>query len=250
VETRCNGPVPGWNRTRNRTGNLDPLLTLVLSGRSSLLTTLHIGALEERLRCNSFSLLPHASDSLTANRSCLESQISGAGVSPDYLISAHCGVVFCAPSMDLACRLSGSWRLSHSPTSSGSHQSSLLYCVTAWTQATWTALSHSRSMLNVVVRVRSLASAALAFFMHRLCCSLNVRSASIQTPSQHVTCVFNCMNPLPTLIIAVSLGWRCFVWPVQHMKSATSILAVSNRSPRLLAHWMLFVVCSVSNGSW
>ena len=28
VETRCNGPVPGWNRTRNRTGNLDPLLTL------------------------------------------------------------------------------------------------------------------------------------------------------------------------------------------------------------------------------
>jgi len=28
VVTRCNGPVPGWNRTRNRTGNLDPLLTL------------------------------------------------------------------------------------------------------------------------------------------------------------------------------------------------------------------------------
>jgi len=29
VETRCNGSVPGRNRTRNRTGNLDPLLTLV-----------------------------------------------------------------------------------------------------------------------------------------------------------------------------------------------------------------------------
>jgi len=28
VETRCNGSVPGWNRTRNRPGNLDPLLTL------------------------------------------------------------------------------------------------------------------------------------------------------------------------------------------------------------------------------
>ena len=28
METRCNCPVPGWNRTRNRTGNLDPLLTL------------------------------------------------------------------------------------------------------------------------------------------------------------------------------------------------------------------------------
>jgi len=28
VGTRCNGSVPGWNRTRNRPGNLDPLLTL------------------------------------------------------------------------------------------------------------------------------------------------------------------------------------------------------------------------------
>jgi len=31
VETRCNGSVPGWNRSRNRPGNLDPLLTLVLA---------------------------------------------------------------------------------------------------------------------------------------------------------------------------------------------------------------------------
>jgi len=28
VETHCNGSVPGWNRTRNRPGNLDLLLTL------------------------------------------------------------------------------------------------------------------------------------------------------------------------------------------------------------------------------
>ena len=28
METRCNGPVPGRNLTQNRTGNLDPLLTL------------------------------------------------------------------------------------------------------------------------------------------------------------------------------------------------------------------------------
>ena len=28
VETRCNSLVPGWNQTRNRPGNLDPLLTL------------------------------------------------------------------------------------------------------------------------------------------------------------------------------------------------------------------------------
>jgi len=30
VETRCNSSVSGWNRTRNRPGNLDPLLTLSL----------------------------------------------------------------------------------------------------------------------------------------------------------------------------------------------------------------------------
>ena len=36
METCCNGPVPGWNRTRNRTGNLDPLLTLrLLPSRTS-----------------------------------------------------------------------------------------------------------------------------------------------------------------------------------------------------------------------
>jgi len=222
----------------------------VLPCPSSLLTTLHIGALQERLWCNSLSMLPHASDSLAVNCSCLESQISGAGVSPDSLRSAQRGVVVGAPSMDLACRLSGSWRLSHSPTSLGSHQSSLPHCATAWTQATCTAFSHSRSILNVMVRVPSLASAALAFFMHRLCCSLNVRSASIQTPSQHVTCVFNRMNPLPTLVFAVSLGRRCFVWPHKRVISATSILAVSNCSPRQLAQWMPFAGCSVSNGSW
>jgi len=31
AETWCNSPVPGWNRTRNRTGNLDPLLTLIIT---------------------------------------------------------------------------------------------------------------------------------------------------------------------------------------------------------------------------
>ena len=28
MEIHCNGSVPDWNRTRNRPGNLDPLLTL------------------------------------------------------------------------------------------------------------------------------------------------------------------------------------------------------------------------------
>ena len=35
METRCNGSVPGWNRTRNRPGNLDPLLTLVRAIRNT-----------------------------------------------------------------------------------------------------------------------------------------------------------------------------------------------------------------------
>jgi len=48
VETRCNGPVPGWNRTRNRTGNLDPLLTLIVSDlpKPDLLHTMQIGILD------------------------------------------------------------------------------------------------------------------------------------------------------------------------------------------------------------
>jgi len=32
VETRCNSSGPGWNRTRTRPGNLDPLLTLHTGG--------------------------------------------------------------------------------------------------------------------------------------------------------------------------------------------------------------------------
>jgi len=51
----------------------------------SFLTTLHIGAPEEGLLCSSFSLLLHAFSSLAANRCCLESKVTGAGVSPDSL---------------------------------------------------------------------------------------------------------------------------------------------------------------------
>jgi hypothetical protein len=35
VETCCNGPVPGRNRTRNRTAHLEPLLTLLISNKRS-----------------------------------------------------------------------------------------------------------------------------------------------------------------------------------------------------------------------
>jgi len=135
----------------------------------SSLTTLHIGAPEEGFRCNSFSLPLHASASLAANRCCLESKTTGAGVTPDSLISAPHGVVGSEPRMDLACRFRRSWRSSRLPASLGSHQRSLPYRATAWTHATWTALTLSGTMPYVMVRVRSLASAALAFFMHQLC---------------------------------------------------------------------------------
>jgi len=220
-----------------RAGHIMPLVVWPCS--CSSLTTLHIGAPEEGFWCNSASLPLHASLSLAANRCCLESKTTGAGVSPDSLISAPRGVVGSAPRMDLACRLRRSWRSSRLPASLGSHQSSLPYSATAWTHATWTALTLSGTMPYVVVRVRSLASAALAFFTHRLCCSLNVRCVSIQTPNQGVACVLNHMTPLPTLIFAVSFGRRCFLWPRLHVNRAASVFAVSNCSPRLLAHSML-----------
>jgi len=57
----------------------------------SVLTALHIGPPEEGFLCSSFSLLLHAFSILAENRCCLESMISGAGVSPDSLISAPRG---------------------------------------------------------------------------------------------------------------------------------------------------------------
>jgi len=83
----------------------------------SFLTALHICGPEEGFLCSSFSLLLHAFSILAANRCCLESKISGAGVSPDFLISARRGVVGSAPKMDLVCRLRRSWRSSRLPTS-------------------------------------------------------------------------------------------------------------------------------------
>jgi len=141
--------------------------------------------------------------------------------------------------MGLACQLRRSWRSSRLPASLGSHPSSLPYSATAWTHATWPALTLSGTMPYVVVRVSSLASAALAVLMHRLCCSLNVKCVSIQTPSQRVACVLNRMTPLPTLIFAVVYGWRCFLWPCLRVNRAGSVFAMSNYSPRLLAQSML-----------
>jgi len=206
----------------------------------SWLTTLHIGAPEEGLLCSSFSWLMHALSSLAANRCCLESNVTGAGVSPDSLIRSPRGVVGSAPRMDLACRLGRSWRSSRLPTSLGSHQGSLPYRATAWTHATWTAHTLSGTTLYVLVSDRCLASAALAFFMHRLWCSLNVRCGSIRTPSQRVACALNRMDPVPNLIFAVSCGQRCSLLPRLRVNSADSVFAVSNCSPHLLDHSMFF----------
>ena len=187
-----------------------------------------------------FSLLLHPFASLAVNRCCLESKITSAGVCPDSLISAPSGVVGSAARMDLACRLMRSSRSSRLPTSLGSDQSSLPYSATAWTHATWTALTLSGTTQYVLVRVRSLASAALAFIMHRLCHSLNLRWGSIQTPSQCVACALNRMIPFPTRVFAVSFGRRCILFPRLRVNSHASNFAVSNCNQRLLVHLMLW----------
>jgi len=206
----------------------------------SFLAPLHIGAPEEGFLCISICLLHHACASLAANRCCLESKITGACVSPDYLISAPCGLVGSTPRMDLAYRLRRSWRSSRLPTALGFHQRSLSYSATDWTHANWTALTLSGRTPCVLVRVRSLGSASLAFFMHRLWCFLNFRCGSIHTPTQRVTCALTRKDSFPTLIFAVSCGWSCFLWPGLRVNSAASVFAVSNCSPRLLAKSMLF----------
>ena len=207
----------------------------------SSLTTVHIGALEEGFQSNSFSLPLHASASLAANRNCLESRNTGVGGSHDSLISAPCGVVGSAPRMDRTCRLMRSWRSSRLPTSLGSLQSSLSYNAIAWTHATWMAYTLSGTTPYVFVRVRSLASPTLAFFMHRLCWSLNVRCVSNQAPSHCVAWFLNRTTRPRTLILAVSFGRRYFLWPCLCVNSAVSVFAVLNFSSPQLAHSMLLV---------
>jgi len=71
----------------------------------SFFTALHTGNPGEGFWCSLLSLLLHVFASLGAKRCCLDSKITGAGISPESLISAPSGVVGSAPRIDLACRL-------------------------------------------------------------------------------------------------------------------------------------------------
>lgn len=199
--------------------------SVVLPCSCSILITVHIGALDVRLWHTSFSLLLHVFASLAVNCCWLQSKMVRGGDSWYCLICVACIVVRSALRMDLACWLIWSWRLSCLHTSQGSHQSSLTYSVTAWMQATWAALTLSRTTPYGVVRVWSLASVCVAFFVHWLCCFLNVRCASINTPSLDITGVSNQMIHFLTLIFGVCWGWKCVLWPCLHVNSTASVIA-------------------------
>jgi len=224
--------------TNTSPGGGQIIASVVRPCSASFLTTLHIGSLEERFWCSSISLPLFAFASLTVNLDCLESKISGAGVSPDFLSSAPGGVMGSYPRMDLACRLRRSWRPSRLPTSLGSHWSLLPYSATAWMHPTSMALTLSGTTQYVVVRVLSKLSTALAFFRHQLCCSSNIRCSSIQMTSKCGACVSIRMNLFPTIIVVVSFGRMCFPLPCLHVHGVTSIFGVSNCSLNVLAHSM------------
>jgi hypothetical protein len=178
--------------------------------------------------------------SLEAKPCCLDSKITCAGESLESPINAPHGVRGSAPRIDLAGGLRRSWRLSCLRASLGSHPSSLPYSATACSHATMTAHKLSGTTPYVFVRVRSVASAALALCMHRLWCSVSVRGASILTPSWVVANRLNHMNPSLTVIFALSFGRRCLLWRRVHVDIAASIFAVLNCRPCLLAPSMLF----------
>jgi len=207
------------------------------------------GVPDEGFLCSYHGLFRHMFSILAAKHCCLDSKIVDTGVSPVSLINAVCAVVGSPPWLVLACWSRSSWRLSRLPASLGSHQYSLQGSETARTHATWTAFVASVTTPWVFVRVRSQASTALAFFMHRLWCSFGGRWASNQMPSQCVPCLLKLMKPSLTLIFAVSFGKRHFLWPRLSVISAASVFSVSNCTPCVLTHSMLSLLC-VSQVSW
>jgi hypothetical protein len=151
-------------------------------------------------------MLLHVFASLAVNVGCMEFNILGAGVSPESLINALCVAMRSLPSIELACCLSRSCRSSHLPTSLGSNNSALQYSETAWLHATWMPLICPGTTASIIVKVRSLAPTALVFFMHWLWCCQTISCTLTQTPSNHGSCLENCMNPSATHIFAVSFG--------------------------------------------
>jgi len=147
-----------------------------------------------------------------------------------------------APRVDVACRIKWCWRSSHLTVSLRSLQSWLPYGTTALTRAMWMAITHSATIPCILMSTCSWASPALAAYMHRLRCSLNVRWVFIQTPNHLVSSMLNWTKPFPTLISTVSYGWRCFLWPLLLVKSTASNFAVLNWTSHQLAHWMLSAV--------
>jgi hypothetical protein len=200
--------------------------TVVWLSWSAVSTTRHICVPDERSLCSFFSMLLHGFPSLAANHCCLESTMTGEGISPESLIIAPIGVEGSAHRTDVACRLSRSRRLSRLPTSLEFHQSLLLYSVTAWTQATWTALTRLGILPYVFVRAWSLAAAGLAFIMHQLLSSLIVRCACWRTTGQHVAGLLSLTNLPPTFIFADNSGRRSFLWRHLRVYSAAFVLAV------------------------
>jgi hypothetical protein len=209
-------------------------------GSCRILNTWPMGVPDKHSSGSSTRLLLHAFRSLAANNCFLEPNISSAGVSPDFRISAPHRVVGSAPRTDLACQLRVGWRSSRLPTSLGSHQSSLPDRPTGWTKGTWTALMLSDRTLYIIVRVRSLASAAHAFPRHWLWCIWNVRCASIQTPSQSVANLSNHMNPFATFTLAVTICQRCFLLSGLELNGAAPVCAVWNSTTRRFPHSMFF----------
>ena len=154
----------------------------------------------------SHKLLLHSFPRFTAYHSCLESKITGAGVSLNLLLSACCGVMRSQCMADLACGLKMSWRLSRMATSLGSHHNSLPKFATAWMQAAYIACSLSGITTYILVRVQSLATAGLTFFADCLWCFLNIRCASIQLPSKRVTSLLSHISPFPSFSLLTGLA--------------------------------------------
>jgi hypothetical protein len=132
----------------------------------SIYTTLHTGFAEEGFFCRFLSLLLYMFASISSKHCGLDSKIPNLGVRCVYLINTPHGVMGSAPRIDLTCRLMRRSRLSRLPASLRSHYSLLRYHATVWTHAPWTALMLSCTTQYIFVRVRSLASAALACVTH------------------------------------------------------------------------------------